>query len=139
MAASKTKKQEKKKKEVFHIYSIWCKDKCAYVGCTQRESVEVRWGEHKKALSEGKHPTKKLQELYNKDSDFTYKLETTLPSKSSFLLFVMEGLYNSYLKPVANSIVIKKFRMCTKLGRIENVDLCKKIIDLVNETYKEID
>ena len=128
---------KKKKPEKFTIYSIWHRDTCMYVGCTQRSDVEVRWDEHKKDLANGKHKTKKLQEMYDKNNgDFTYQVEMEIYSDSTFLMFICEGLVNSFRVPKANCIVIKKGRMNTRLGRTPQ-DLAKLLIDVVCEYYNK--
>lgn len=131
--ASKKKKISTGK---FTIYSIWQEDTCVYIGCSQRNNIEVRWNEHKKQLKEGNHPTKKLQKLYNENPNFTYKVEMEVPSESNFLMFICEGLWNSVRKPLANGIVIKKFRINIRLSRIENIEMCKDILRVIAKYCK---
>ena len=133
-----TKKTTTKKKEtsigISTIYGIFLKNKCLYIGSTDR-NIEDRWKEHQKDLEKGKHTNSTLQKQYNENNNFEYRVLMQLPTDNTLIKFLTESLVNSIHKPSCCKCIIAQGRMRVILQRCEP-KLAEKILDCIKEYFK---
>lgn len=134
---SKIKKKTKVTKKEGHtyVYAIMNNDEVLYVGSTQ--NIEQRWSTHISDLQLGKHMNKTLQKLYNENKqNIKFVKLQEIPIENTLMQFFLECLWNSYLVPKANKCIIMQGRARIILQRLVDKELCKLLIDTVDNYYK---
>lgn len=131
---SKLKKSAKiEKNEKFYVYGIFQDDVCLYIG--QTTDFERRKSEHIKDLMYNKHENKSLQKYYNNTPKVEIKILVEVPTSNTLLIFFLEGLINSILKPKANKIVMMQGRARIVLQRCDE-ELAKQLVETIVKYYK---
>ena len=130
---SKLKKTTKiTKNEHFYVYGIYQDGVCLYIG--QTCDFDRRKEEHIKDLMYGRHENKSLQKYYTKKPQIEIRKLIEIPTSNTLLIFFVEGLMNSILKPKANKIVMMQGRMRIVLQRCDE-ELAKQIVKVIVDYY----
>jgi|GEM_PF-2988976 len=121
-----------------YIYGIVHKEsgKYLYIGQTKRENPkQTRWKEHQRDIKNQKHKIKGLNTYSDKIEQLEFEILCEVESENSLILSTLENFYNSLLHPL-NRCVLQGFGSNTvTFKREENEDLCKSIIELIQEYY----
>lgn len=118
------------------IYSINYDGIVLYIGSTSRK-VSTRWQEHKRELQKGAHSNKALQKYFNKNElsieDLEFKLLYKKNTEDKLVKFTLELFTISLTQPLQSGCVIKSNRTVVRFKKVEDKELCKRIIESIME------
>lgn len=114
-----------------YIYGIFIDNLCYYIG--QSKDTDKRFKQHKRDILSGKHTVKSLNKALNMElnkvniDDIEFRVIAEIKSDNSFLVCLIEGLYNSIYKP-KNKIIWRSGYNIISFARV-NDELAYSLIN----------
>ena len=105
-----------------YIYGIFVSGDCYYIG--QTGNIERRFREHRKAIENGTHSVKALNNTII--NEVKMRAIAVVNCDNSLLVCMVEGLYNSIYKP-KNKIVWRSGRNTVTYSRVEK-DVSRRLL-----------
>lgn len=111
-----------------YIYGLFVEEEVLYIG--QTKDVDKRKLQHMRSIADGTHSVKALR--YKEDVEM--RVICTLDTDNSFLIMLVEALYNSIHKP-KNGIVWQSGRNTVRFKRIDP-ELAERLLGITLDYIK---
>lgn len=110
-----------------YIYGLFVHNESFYIG--QTKDYIRRFSEHEEDIVKKRHTVKALNKVNIEDVEM--RVICTLDTDNSFLICIVEGLYNSIYKP-KNAIVWRSGRNTVRYKRI-SCGLAEKLLRVIKD------